>query len=352
MGRIDQAFSADGILGALVSAVALALLALAPAAAQEAQDPVFRSDVRLVRILATVKDATGAPIGGLSKEDFRIIDGDAEREIAVFERHTNRPLSVALLVDASLSTAIDMAFEKRSARRFLSNLLADGSNPDDRAAVLAFSEGVEMLSNFTHQKRRLHRAVDRIEPDTGTSMYDAVMLASEELSHRRGRRVLVVITDGGDTTSYSNFRQALEAAHEADAVIYGVTVVPIKSDAGRNTGGENALNMMARGTGGTSFIEYGEEALDRAFSEILSNLRTQYLLAYYPPKHEDSRVRFRRIEVSVSRPGATVLARNGYYVPEERKILPESISPTRVNIGPNRRPPPAETSNQGKREDE
>ena len=137
--------------------------------------------------------------------------------------------------------------------------------------------------------------------------------------------MLIIITDGGDTTSYTNFRTAIEAAHAADAVIYSLIVQPIKSDAGRNVGGERTLWMFAEGTGGKAFVEYGEEGLNRAFSEILENIRTQYLLAYYPPEHDDYKTRFREIQVKVDVEKATVLARSGYYVPKERKLLPESV---------------------------
>ena len=307
----------------------LSLMALAawspPAAAQE--DYVFRSDVSLVNVVATVVNEKGVPIGGLEKDAFRVIDGGEQRDIAVFERRTDRPLSVILLVDASLSTAIELKFEKSSAKRFAARFFGEGSHQDDRLAVMKFSEGVELLAPLTRSLPRVEKGVDRLKPESGTSMYDGVLLASEELERREGRRVIILISDGGDTTSYTEFTAALEAAHNADVVIYGLTVQPIKSDAGRNSGGEAALQMFARGTGGKTYVEYGEDALNRAFDEILDNLRTQYLLAYYPPEHTDHKTRYRRIEISVNTPGAAVLAREGYYVPEERKLLPESVSP-------------------------
>jgi len=311
----------------------LALTLLAPAVwAQD--DVVFRTDVRLVRILATVQDANGAPIGGLNAEDFQIVDGDEQQQITVFERRTDRPLSVVLLVDASLSTAIELKFERASAKRFAANLLGEGAHPDDRLAVMKFSEGVELLADFSNQLRGLEKGIDRLKAESGTSLYDGVLLAAEELERREGRRVIVVISDGGDTTSFSSFRAALEQAHAADVVVYGLTVQPIKSDAGRNVGGENALRMFADQTGGISFVEYGEEALNRAFDEIVENLRTQYLLGYYPPEHADPKTRYRRIEVTVSRENAQVLARQGYYVPKERTVLPESSTTSEPVLRP------------------
>jgi len=250
--------------------------------------------------------------------------------VAVFERRTNRPLSVVLMLDASLSTAIELRFERESAKRFLQNLLGAGSNPADRAAILKFSDYVDLLSGFTRSQKRLAQALERVRPESGTSMYDAILLCSDELARRSGRRVMIIITDGGDTTSRISFQRAQEAAHAVDAVIYGIIVMPIKSDAGRNTGGENALKTFAKNTGGTTFVEPGPEALNEAFDEILRNLRTQYLIGYYPPEISSSTERFRPVSVTVDRPGSRVLSRNGYYVPLARRSSP----PGRIDLQP------------------
>lgn len=304
----------------------IGLLLTCLASTLTAQDEiVFRSEVSLVNVTATVRDAQGGVIGGLNVERFQIIDGGQAQKIVVFERQTDRPLSVLLLVDASLSAAVELEFETAAAKRFLANLFGAGSHEDDRLGVMKFSEGVDLLSPLTRRASVIERALDRIRPESGTSLYDGVLLASQELQKRAGRRVIIILTDGGDTTSYSTYRQAIEAAQGADVVIYSVIVQPVKADAGRNIGGENTLYLFAQGTGGKAFVEYGEEGLNRVFGEILENLRTQYLLGYYQPVHEDTRTRYREIQVSVDVPGASVLARSGYYVPEERKLLPESI---------------------------
>lgn len=328
----------------------ICLLLAGVASSLLAQDEtVFRSDVSLVNVTVTVRDANGGVIGGLNVDQFQIIDGDQPQDIVVFERQTDRPLSVMLLVDASLSAAVELEFERTSAKRFLANLFGAGSHEDDRLGVMKFSEGVDLLSPLTRRTRVIERALDRIRPESGTSLYDGVLLASEELQKRAGRRVIIIVTDGGDTTSYSTYRQAIEAAQSADVVIYSVIVQPVKADAGRNIGGENTLYLFAQGTGGKAFVEYGEEGLNRVFGEILENLRTQYLLGYYQPTHEDTRTRYREIQVSVDVPGATVLARSGYYVPEERRLLPESIPKGQIQTEqrPNsrwRQATPAETA--------
>ncbi len=320
----------------------LILAAFLPAAAaafgQEPQEAVFTADVRLVNLLVTVKDERGAPLADLTKEDFRVTDGGEPREIAVFEKRTNRPLSVALMVDASLSTAVELKFEREAAARFLRNLLGAGSHPDDRAAVYKFSDYVEALSAYTRKQGQLTKALSGVQPETGTSVYDGILLLSEDLARRGGRRVIIVITDGGDTTSRISFADGLRAAHDADAVIYPIIVVPIRSDAGRNTGGENVLKTFARNTGGQAFIQYGAENLDEAFDEILRNLRTQYLIGYYPPEDEEApRDGFRRVRVEAAPAGAAVLSRSGYFVPpapEKKRYRPAAESAEKVSLQP------------------
>ena len=306
------------------------LLACLASTLSAQNETIFRSEVSLVNVTATVRDTNGGVIGGLDVEQFKIVDGGEEQKIVIFERQTDRPLSVMLLVDASLSAAVELEFERAAAKRFLANLFGAGSHENDRLGVMKFSEGVDLLAPLTRRERVIGRALDRIRPESGTSLYDGVLLASQELQKRVGRRVIIILTDGGDTTSYSSYRQAIEAAQSADVVIYSVIVQPVKADAGRNIGGENTLYLFAQGTGGKAFVEYGEEGLNRVFGEILENLRTQYLLGYYQPAHNDTRTRYREIEVRVDVPEAAVLARSGYYVPEERNILPESIPIGRV----------------------
>ncbi len=278
---------------------------------------MFTADVQLVTLPITVKDARGAPMADLGPEDFRILEQGEPREIAVFERRTNRPLSIALMLDASLSTAIELRYERESAARFLVRLLGSGSQPGDRAAVYEFSSGVAELAPFTRDERRLKKALEAVRPEFGTSLYAAVLLASQELAGREGRRVIVLITDGGDTTSSVRFADALRAAHAAEAAIYPLIVLPIRSDAGRNRGGEHALLLLAERSGGEAFVQYGTENLDAVFDDVLRSLRTQYLLGFYPQRGAgDAGDAFREVEVQVAREGATVRARSGYYADE------------------------------------
>ena len=136
---------------------------------------------------------------------------------------------------------------------------------------------------------------------------------AEDLADRDGRHVLVVVTDGGDTTSYKKFGDAVKASVRADAVLYPVVVIPIASDAGRNTGGEHALETMAHATGGKTFYPAGADELDEAFSNILRELRTQYLLGYYPRETTPSADKYHRVRVEVREPHVKITTRTGYY---------------------------------------
>lgn len=143
-------------------------------------------------------------------------------------------------------------------------------------------------------------------------MYDAILLAADDIAERAGRHVLVVVSDGGDTVSTTSYHQALEAAHKADVVVYPVLTMPILNDAGRNIGGENALTQIAQTTGGKLFAP-GLNGLDDAFAEILRDLRTQYMIGFYPRGVPVPKDRFHRIEIKTTRPDLRVITRTGYY---------------------------------------
>jgi Ca-activated chloride channel family protein len=286
------------------------LLCAAGLCAQQA--PVFRADVNMVRVVATVKNQAGELVGALEKGDFDVFDNGARQEVAVFERRTELPLSIALLVDTSGSTNKELLYETDSAARFLRALLSEG-NPEDAVALYSFNYEVTVQQYFTHNYRSLETRLKTLHGEAGTALYDAIFLAARDLEPREGRKVIVIITDGGDTASSKDVHAALEGAQLADAVIYPVVVMPITNDAGRNIGGEHALQFMAEGTGGRPFLPSLGAELDKAFGEIITELRTQYLLAFYPHDVPLTKDRFHKLEVRVGRPELRVSARNGYY---------------------------------------
>lgn len=282
-----------------------------------AQQPDISVNVRLVRLLVTVKDSAGAIVTGLNRGDFTVVDSGVPQKISVFERQTEQPLSVAVLVDTSGSTGIELKTEADSVTRFFDSLIREG-NPADAAAFYTFNWQVTLHRAYTRNVAALERDIHHLKSEAGTCLYDAIWLASRDLEFREGRHVMVVVTDGADTTSSKDFNEALEAAQRADAVLYPIVVIPIKNDAGRSTGGENALTTMAQRTGGRIFLPSPGPALDKAFDDVLRELRTQYLIGYYPQAVAPSSNRFHTVSVKLARPELRPVTRSGYYEESER----------------------------------
>ena len=321
--------------GGLVSlALGLATLLHAQQASEAVPETTISVDVRLVRILATVKDPSGNAIGTLDKSAFTIRDNGAPQTISVFEHQTDQPLNVAVLIDNSGSTAKDLKYEVDSVTRFLKALFHEG-NPADAAALYSFNWEIVRRNGFTRNIAAMDRSLRLLRGDAGTCLYDAILLAARDIEDRPGRRILVVVTDGGDTTSKTDFNRAVEAAQLADAVIYPILVVPITNNAGRNTGGENALTTFAQRTGGRVFEPTLGSELDHAFDQILKDLRTQYFIGFYPKDVPITTNRFHPLDVSVTTPGLRVVARSGYYGEALRAATSASPnSGARISVAP------------------
>ncbi|HLK67822.1 MAG TPA: VWA domain-containing protein [Bryobacteraceae bacterium] len=300
----EPKFSRWGVLAALTAALGAAFLW-----AQEM--PTIRVNVNLVRVVATVRNKSGELMGKLQKEDFQVLDNGAPQEIAVFAHQTDQPLSVALLVDTSGSTAKELKYEGDSALKFLHALLSEG-NPSDAVALYTFDYDITQ-HNFTHNYASLERDLKMLHGEGGSSIYDAIYFASRALQNREGRKVIIIVTDGGDTTSARDSKAALKEAQLSDAVIYAVVVMPITNDAGRNIGGENILTYMAQRTGGKTFPQTSGTQLDKTFADIIAELRTQYLLGFYPHNVPLSKDPYHKLEVHMKAPDLQVSTRSGYY---------------------------------------
>jgi Ca-activated chloride channel homolog len=268
--------------------------ALAQSSAPQSETTIT-VDVKLVNVFVTVTDPHGMPIANLKKENFQLQEDGREQKIAVFDRESALPLSIVLAIDTSLSTRKDLPLELVSARRFTHAIL----RPVDALSLYQFSEIVNEVSPFTSDAKAIDRAIDRIRVGSATALYDALFLGAQALEPRHGRRVMVVITDGGDTVSKVDYKEAVREAQQAEAIVYSIIVVPIEASAGRDTGGEHALIQLSEDTGGKYFYATSVPELDDAFRKISDELRTQYLLAYYPSQRvADSD--FRRIRVTIT----------------------------------------------------
>src|SRR5271165_330911 len=285
-----------------------------PAQKQSTTEPnTLKVDVKLVNVYVTVTDAHGGPVGGLKKENFTVQEDGREQTISVFDKESAVPLSIALAIDTSLSTRHDLPLEQSSAKRFARTIM----RPVDALSVFGFSETVlQSTFGYTSDLKRIDDGIDHIRLGAATALFDAVYLASRSLDRRQGRKVLVLITDGGDTVSKVDYKEAVRAAEEAECTVYSIIVVPIENSAGRETGGEHALIQLSEDTGGKWYYATSMAQLDDAFRKISDELRTQYLLAYYPSERS-SFSEFRRIQVkAVGVPDAAsfkVRHRAGYY---------------------------------------
>jgi Ca-activated chloride channel homolog len=261
----------------------------------EEPETTIKVDVKLVNVFVTVTDARGAPVANLTKENFLLKEDGKEQKIAIFDKESALPLSIALAVDTSLSTRKDLPLELTSARKFAHTIV----RPQDGLAVYKFSETVSLMVPFTSDLKKIDAGIERERNGAATALYDAVYLGSKALTRREGRKVMVVITDGGDTMSQVNYKEALRAAQEAEAIIYSIIIVPIEADAGRDTGGEHALIQISSDTGGKYYYAGSSAQLDDAFQKISDELRTQYLLAYYPSERY-SNSDFRQLKVDLT----------------------------------------------------
>jgi Ca-activated chloride channel family protein len=291
----------------LLAALAQSVFAQAPS-----PDTTVKVDVKLVNVFVTVTDQHGAPVTDLQKQDFHIKEDGKDQTIAVFDRESAVPLSIVLAIDTSLSTKKDLPLEQASAHKFSHTIM----RPQDGIAVYKFSEVVSEVVPFTNDLKKIDSGIDRIHNGAATALYDAIYLGSQALNRRQGRKVMVIITDGGDTISQVDYKEALRSAQEAEALVYSIIDVPIEASAGRDTGGEHALIQMAEDTGGKYYYASSLAQLDEAFRKISEELRTQYLLAYYPSERY-SESDFRRLEVVVNTPAGNgpyrARHRAGYY---------------------------------------
>ena len=280
--------------------IALLLVFVVPSAAVKGSQLSINVAVDLVNVNFSAMDRNGRMIAGLTADDFTVEEDGKTQKITLFARESELPLTLALLVDISPSVVPVFDEEKRAASGFLKTVLGRR----DLASVIEFNSHVTLIQDFTVDLDLLTDAIREMEPrGTGTSMFDAVYLAAEEkLSQETGRRAIVLITDGEDTTSEYSSSKAIIAVHKSDISIYSISIGP----------NSNVLRRLSEETGGAFFRIRGSGDFEEIFKQIATELRTQYSIAY----HSTNLARdggFRRIKIIPKDSRITVRARRGYY---------------------------------------
>ena len=295
-----------------------ALLAATMLSAQDA--PPLRVNVRLVNVFVNVTDTNGAPVAGLAKEDFLVTDNAHPQTIAVFEKQSEIPLSLVLAIDTSGSTRKDATVEQRAAHDFVHALL----RPVDQMALFDFNSDVREVVDFTNSPKRIDEGLANLSKGPATAFFSAVFLASQSLGSRHGatpaRKVLLLISDGSNTVAGTTYAQALEQALRGEVMIYSIIDVPIAADAGRDTAGEHAMITLSEETGGKYYYA-DSSGLAAAFRHVSDDLRTQYLIGYYPHGGLAGAGAFHTVGVQLARsqPAEQLHYRSGYYsVPIDR----------------------------------
>jgi Ca-activated chloride channel homolog len=299
----------------IVTTLGAISLAVAAPRVSSQQSQGIHIEVDLVNILASVTDRESRPIPSLPASAFEVYDDGVKQKIDIFEAETHLPLDLALMIDSSMSTKMDFPLQREAAARFIQKIV----RPTDTLSVFSFDDKVKPLTDFSSNVPRLQQAVRNIRIGAGTAMYDAVYLGSSSLEKQKPdrRRVLVLVTDAGESTSKASYETARNEAIRSGAMLYTVCLRPMKSESGRNTAGEHALQTITEMTGGAMFFPDEAAQLDTIFSQIDRELRTQYRIAYYPERKPGGGT-VRKIELKVAG-DYRVRYRQAYISPEDTK---------------------------------
>ena len=285
-------------------------------------DDVVRVETNLTSLFFTAADSNKRFISNLKKEHVRILEDGQPQDIFTFQQNLDLPLSIAILIDTSLSEERTLPDEKAAARSFLEEVMRPQK---DEAAVVSFTGEVTLEQGFTGNLDRLRRAIDRVEfvPPSGyigggvvvgtppisgtnqnlatsTAIWDAVWVSSHDIlqiSADNTRRTIILLTDGEDTSSRMKIHEAIESAQKADALIYAIGI----GDSYQGGVDEGSLRKITEQTGGRAYFPRNERELRSAFAQIQRDLREQYLVAYSPSnKARDGS--YRRIQIEIVDP--------------------------------------------------
>ncbi len=315
LSALGRRAAALGLLGLLLTGLPLAD---EPAArpgeppAEAAQEDVIRSRVFVVNLFVSAM-ADDEYVGELKESDFEVTEDGKPQELLYFRNLSQTqdiPLTIVVLVDTSGSVKDKLAQEVATASIFFKKILRPNK---DVAALAEFHSEVVLVQDFTDNMDRLDAALDKLKPGGETSLYDAVFLASEEkMAGEAGRKIILILSDGADTSSKVSKDIAIKAAQRVDALIYGIGVrsALYPSDF-------SVLERFAKETGGRFFTpEPTREALEQVFGMIMKDIQHQYNMAY-EPQNLTRNGEFRKIKVSVKGKRMKLFYRKGYFAPEE-----------------------------------
>jgi VWFA-related protein len=288
------------------------------ASARGQDQDTLKVSVELVNVPFSVIDRHGRFVSGLTAKDFLVEEDGRRQEIKNFARENELPLTLAMLIDTSPSVRPVFDEEKSTANAFLESIM----RPKDLALVIGFDRSVTLVQDYTENIRSLKRAIDELETGGGTSVYDAVYLAcKEKLGTETGRKAIILISDGEDTTSRLKFNEALIAAHQSDTVIYAISNNvrgffpygrPRRGSVGGGGGDIGTLRKFSTETGGATFVVNNQNTFKKIFDQIAQELRSQYSLGYNSTNTARDG-KFRQIKIVPRDSSYTVRARRGYY---------------------------------------
>jgi Ca-activated chloride channel homolog len=282
--------------------LALALAAGVPAAAQQ---PTFRTATQVVSLFTTVFDAEGRLVPDLTQQDFDVLDNDKSQPLVVF-RSENLPITAVVMLDTSGSMTGTIDLLKAAAEQFLIRLL-----PDDKASVGAFNDKIELNAGFTNNRDKLVSQVKDLDYGNGTRLFDAISESLDALHGIEGRRVILVFTDGDDTSSRIGRGTVLDRARAEEVMIYAIGLQSEYFDGARmvRSKPDSGLKKLADETGGGYFELKKTADLGPTFSRVAQELHSQYVLGF-EPKQLDGKVH--KLAVKMKQAGMTARARKSY----------------------------------------
>ena len=284
----------------------------------DSESDVIKVDVARVPLLFTVTDRKNRFVTDLGRDDFRVFDDGWEQEIREFDRESDLPLRIGVVLDTSNSIRARFKFEQEAAIEFLQNVLAEEA---DRAFLVSFDTRAELIVDYTNDIEELADGVRQLRAGGGTALYDAIYYACrdklpEDQPKEQFRRALVVIGDGEDNRSTVTREDALEMALKAEAVVYTIST----NRTGRAALGDKTLRRFATETGGRAYHPFQARDLQQSFANIANELRQQYFILYSPAQFVNDGS-FHSVEVRTRHRNAVVRVRSGYYAP-----LPEELN--------------------------